>query len=133
MLAFDIRRRYLPGMLRSAPRALRVIVQLLLLVIVVGAALLYAPPIGAVTGKTLQRSLEREARGETGSDRECQRRREDVWRCVVTVKGGARSAEYEMTRRGRRCWDALKLRAVPVARIPNSVSGCAKLREQVGV
>lgn len=120
-------------MLRSAPRALRAIVQLGLLVVIVAAALLYAPPIGAVTAKTLQYSLEREANGRVGSGRACARRSEGVWRCVVLAAGVSAQAEYQLTRRGRRCWDAVKLEPGSVPSLPDSLSGCAKLRDQVRV
>jgi hypothetical protein len=118
-------------MLRSAPRALRVIVQLLLLAIVVGAALLYAPPIGAVTAGTLQRSLEREAGGDSGKGRTCTRQSEGVWECVVAAGDGGTT--YQMRRRGRRCWDAAAIGVRSSPDLPHSLSGCATLRYQARI
>jgi hypothetical protein len=118
-------------MLRSAPRALRVIVQLLLLAIVAGAALTYAPPIGAVTAGTLQRSLEREAGGDSGKGQTCVRQAEGVWQCFVAA--GSSGTAYRMTRRGRRCWDATSIGIRSSPDLPPSLSGCAKLRDQARI
>lgn len=105
---------------------------MLLLAIVVGAALLYAPPIGQVTDRTVQYSLAREAGGSLTSGRDCQRRSEKILRCFVADDRDG--ADYELTRRGRRCWDAQKLQSPAAsAALRNSVSGCATLRDQVRI
>ena len=120
-------------MLRSAPRALRVLVQFLLLAIVVGAALLYAPPIGAVTAKTLQHSLERESGGLTGHGRTCERQRKGVWHCLVAAPDSSGATAYQPTRRGRRCWDAAAIGIGSSPHLPRALSACAKLRDQLRI
>lgn len=118
-------------MLRSAPRAVRVIVQLLLVAIVVFAALAYLPPIGAVTAATLQHSVARESGGQSGNGGTCKRQREDVWNCTVISADGSSGTSYQLTRRGRRCWDAAAIGISSSPDLPRSLSGCAILRDQV--
>lgn len=120
-------------MLGSAPRAVRAVVQVLLLAIVVGAALLHAPPIGAVTAGTLQHSLAREAGGETGHGGICERQRAGVWQCTVAAPGAGGITSYQLVRRGRRCWDATAVGVGSSPDLPRAVSGCAKLRDQVRI
>src|SRR3954447_24752224 len=80
-----IRRRYLAHVLASAPRSLRILVQVLLVVIVLGAAYLYVPAIGAVSPDSLQYSLARELDGQRTIDdgNTCVRRVADIWVCNV--------------------------------------------------
>src|SRR5436305_10898225 len=100
------RRRYLSlRMLRSAPRSVRVLVEILVVVVIVAAVYLYAPPIGAVSPEAFQYSLAREVGGaKDGKDRSCVNVRPGVWRCVVDDPA-AGGIVFELTRHGRRCWD----------------------------
>jgi hypothetical protein len=120
-------------MLRSAPRALRAIVQLLLLAIVAGAALLYAPPIGAVSAETLQRSLAREVGGSTALATKCERQAAGLYHCLVAEPGSSGGTTYQLRRRGRRCWDAVRIGLSSSAHLSQSASGCAKLRDQARI
>lgn len=118
-------------MLRSVPRSLRVLVQLLFAAVVIGAALLYAPPIGAVSAETLQHSLEREANGSIGHGRTCGHQRPGYWDCLVMAQGGSGGTAYRLHRRGRRCWDAVSIGIGSSPDLPAAVSGCARLSDQV--
>ena len=118
-------------MLRSVPRSVRVLVQLLLTAVVIGAALLYAPPIGAVSAKTLQHSLERETDGSIGHGRTCRRQRPGYWDCLVMAQGGSGGTTYRLHRDGRRCWDAVSIGIGSSPDLPVVVSGCTRLSDQV--
>ena len=117
-------------MLDSAPRSLRIFVQLLLVVVVAGAIYLYAPAIGAVSTAALQNSLAREVGGATNVKLECTERVSGVYRCPVhdpNVAGS--SVTYELKRRGRRCWDAAQV--VPRGNaLDQTASGCVGVRDQ---
>ena len=120
-------------MLGSAPRSLRILVRLILAVIVLGAAYLYLPAVGAVSGEALQYSLARELGGQRVVDdgNTCVRRVPGIWRCAVDDREGSNNeVTYELTRRGRRCWDAV---AVTAGRgeLAQRVSGCVGARDQL--
>ena len=119
-------------MLASAPRSLRALVQLLLLAIVLGAAYLYAPPIGAISGDALQHSLARALGGTTSStNRSCVNQSPGVWSCQVDDPGsGGTAIAYQLTRHGRRCWSAAQVNPGQ-GQLPPRASGCVGLRDQV--
>jgi hypothetical protein len=119
-------------MLASAPRSVRVLVQLLLVTVIAGAAYLYAPPIGAISADALQHSLAREVGGATDKhDQTCVNRTSDIWRCGVDdPSAGGAVVVYDLTRHGRRCWDATQVNPGQ-GRLPANASACVALRDQV--
>ena len=120
-------------MLASAPRSLRIVVQVLLVAIVVGAAYLYAPPVGAVSAEALQHSLARTAGAETSStDHTCTPTRKSVWYCLVVDSGspGKPTIQYQLTRHGRRCWDASQVDPGR-GHLRQSLSACVGMRDQI--
>ena len=102
-----------------------------LLVAALAVAYLYAPAIGDVSGKALQRSVTRELDGAgTGGPQACRRLREGRWRCSVQrFQGDSGPPSYSVRMRDRRCWTAT-LRTGDNEPLPRRATGCVNLRDQ---
>jgi hypothetical protein len=103
-----------------------------LLVAVLVVAYLYAPALGSVSGKALQRSVVR-ALDSTGAGgpTACRRIRERRWRCSVQrFQGDSAPPSYSVRMRDRRCWTAT-LRSGSNEPLPRRASGCVGLRDQL--
>jgi hypothetical protein len=122
-----------PGtpMLSSAPRSLRIAVQLLFLAVIAGAIYFYVPAVGHISPEAWQHSLAREAGGATDLEFACTERTDHLWRCPVhdpEIQGS--SIVYELRERGRRCWDAVQVDPGRSS-MRSPVSGCVGARDQM--
>ena len=117
-------------MLASAPRSIRVFVQVLLVVIVAAAIYLYCPAIGAVSTAALQHSVAREVGGATDVEAECTEHGAGLYVCPVhDPKVPGSSVAYQLRRRGRRCWDATQVTPRGNS-LDHTASGCVGVRDQ---
>jgi hypothetical protein len=104
-----------------------------ILVAVLVGAYVYAPALGNVSGKAVQRSVVREldGTGGAGAPRACRRIREGRWRCSVQrFQGDSAPPSYSVRMRDRRCWTAT-LRAGDSEPLARRATGCAGLRDQL--
>ena len=97
----------------------------LVLVAVLAGAYFFAPAIGDVSDKTLERHVAGELDAQPGK---CSKRGIVTWRCSV-VAGG--TATYSVRLRGR-CWTARRTArgGAGGAAPPSRASGCVHLRDQ---
>jgi hypothetical protein len=105
----------------------------LLLIAALVLAYVYAPAIGSVSGKNVQRSVVREldGTGGAGAPQACRRIREGRWRCSVQrFQGDSSPPSYSVRMRDRRCWTAT-LRAGDNEPLPRRATGCVDLRDQL--
>jgi hypothetical protein len=104
-----------------------------ILIAVLVVAYLYAPAIGNVSGKAVQRSVtgELDGTGGTGAPKACRRIREGRWRCSVQrFQGDSSPPSYSVRMRDRRCWTAT-LRAGDNEPLASRATGCVNLRDQL--
>jgi hypothetical protein len=104
-----------------------------LLIAVLVVAYLYAPALGNVSGKTVQRSVVRklDGTGGAGAPKACRRIREGRWRCSVQrFQGDSAPPSYSVRMRDRRCWTAT-LRSGNGEPLASRATGCADLRDQL--
>jgi hypothetical protein len=103
-----------------------------ILIAALGVAYLYAPAVGTVSGKAVQRSVVRVLGGTTvGGPNACRRLQEGRWRCSVQrFQGDSSPPSYSVRMRDRRCWTAT-LRVGDSEPLPRRETGCADLRDQL--
>src|SRR3954469_12909359 len=109
------------------------LVKPVLLIALLAVAYLYAPAVGTVSGKTVQRSVVRELDGTAGAGapKACRRVREGRWRCSVQrFQGDSSPPSYSVRMRDRRCWTAT-VRAGDHEPLPRRATGCVDLRDQL--
>jgi hypothetical protein len=104
----------------------------LLLVAALAVAYLYAPAVGNVSGKGLQRSVVRELDSTgVGGPTACRRIRDGRWRCSVQrSQGDSAPPSYSVRMRDRRCFTAT-LRAGDSEPLARRATGCVDLRDQL--
>ena len=104
-----------------------------LLIAALVVAYVYAPAVGTVSGKAVQRSVVREldGTGGAGAPKACRRLREGRWRCSVQrFQGDSAPPSYSVRMRDRRCWTAT-VRAGDHEPLPAARRGCVDLRDQL--
>jgi hypothetical protein len=108
------------------------LVKPLILLAVLVVAYLYAPAVGSVSGKAVQRSVVGELEGtHIGGPKACRRIREGRWRCSAQrYQGDSSPPSYSVRMRGRRCWTAT-LRSGDSEPLARRASGCVRLRDQL--
>jgi hypothetical protein len=105
------------------------LVKPLVLVLVLAAVWLFAPPIGSVNGEALHRNVVRELDGTADiGAKTCSKRGTITWRCRVYAPAGSDPTTYSVRLDGR-CWTARRT-AGPAA-LATRAEGCLHLRDQV--
>lgn len=92
---------------------------------------LIGPPIGSISGKSLNYSVTKKAGGSTALGVEpCVRRGDDWWTCPVADSSNSGGADYRVRLRGD-CWTAQRVAGGFEGRLEKRVNGCVGLRDQV--
>jgi hypothetical protein len=113
---------------------LKLIKPLIALVVLAGAAYLFAPAVGTISAKTLHRGVV----GELGGTRAvgpsaCRRRSATAWHCDVWPQSGSGAVRYLVRMNGRRCWTARRTsgQGSDGVLLAARASSCLHLRDQL--